>query len=103
MRRTDRARPRSRIQTAERGQPPAALSAGERDMIERLAVAKDRLNEVPWSMHCRGSFDSASLGSSMVAVDALHEVLRASARRIGLRAYPTRFGSCRRCAWQPGY
>jgi hypothetical protein len=45
MRRTDRARPRSRIQTAGRGQAPAALS-GERDMIGRLAVAKDRVGEV---------------------------------------------------------
>ncbi len=53
-------------------------------------------------MHCSAFFDSANrVGSSTVAVDALDEVSRASARRMGLCAYPTRFGSCCRCAWQP--
>ena len=46
MRRTDRAGPRSRIQTAGHGQALAALFAGERDMVGRLAVANDRLGEV---------------------------------------------------------
>jgi hypothetical protein len=97
--------PIARALEVEFGQPSmanhrAALSAGERVMIGRLAVAKDPQGGALVNA-LRRVFRQRQQGRVLDGRGrrALDEVSRASARRFGLRAYPIRFGSRCRCVW----